>query len=204
MDSLVTRHPKPSQVPAESPRTHCPIPHPVHTAPPSVYRWKALVQGNSFLIFLVEDGQGALVLEFRFNHTQKKGLSETMESSMPQHRVKPEIIKKKLPGVWKSTKLPSFFCLNSVKPDVDRYSRGKGYGEKFRQKLGTGRLVLSNFNVHRNHLGNLLTCKFWFSGSVLLISFKVMPCCLGHGLYFDRHLYQLQISLDSDSPWLYK
>lgn len=26
-----------------------------------------------FLIFLVEYGQGALVLEFRFNHTHKKG-----------------------------------------------------------------------------------------------------------------------------------
>ena len=36
------------------------------------------------------------------------GLNETMENSMPQPRLRSEIIKKKLPRGWKATKLPRF------------------------------------------------------------------------------------------------
>lgn len=50
----------------------------------------------------------------------KTGLNETMESSMPQHRLRPEIIKKKLPRGWKSTKMPSFLVRALRRPDVDR------------------------------------------------------------------------------------
>lgn len=40
----------------------------------------------------------------------KIGLNETVESSMPQHGLRPEIIKKKLPRGWKPAKLLSFLA----------------------------------------------------------------------------------------------
>lgn len=121
-----------------------------------------------------------------------------MESSLPQRRVRPEIIKKKLPGVWKSTKQPCFLAQALKRPDVDSSPRGKGYVEQFRQKLGTSRLVLSNSNVHRNYLGLVLTCKLWFSGPPFLISSRVMPCHWAMDCTLTGNYYRLP---DLSGPW---
>lgn len=40
----------------------------------------------------------------------KIGLNETVESSMPQHELRPESIEKRLPRGWKATELLSFLA----------------------------------------------------------------------------------------------